>query len=40
MAPHCGIRHLIRRITHDEFQAALPRILDAVDQPIIDGVNT
>jgi asparagine synthase (glutamine-hydrolysing) len=35
-----GIRHRVRRVTRDEFQADLPRILAAMDQPSIDGINT
>jgi asparagine synthase (glutamine-hydrolysing) len=37
---HYGIRHHVRRVTRDEFLADLPRILDAMDQPSIDGINT
>jgi asparagine synthase (glutamine-hydrolysing) len=40
IAAHYGIRHHVRRVTRKEFQADLPRILDAMDQPSIDGVNT
>ena len=40
IAAHYGIRHHVRRVTRDEFQADLPRILDAMDQPSIDGINT
>jgi asparagine synthase (glutamine-hydrolysing) len=32
-------RHLIRRVTQQEFLKDLPAILDAMDQPSIDGVN-
>lgn len=39
-AAHYGIRHHVRRITRDEFMADLPHILDAMDQPSIDGINT
>src|SRR5262245_46431175 len=35
-----GTRHTTRIITKDEFRADLPRILDAMDQPTIDGINT
>lgn len=35
-----GTRHTMRVITQSEFQADLPRILDAMDQPTIDGINT
>lgn len=40
IARHYGIRHHVRRVTRDEFLADLPRILDAMDQPSVDGVNT
>lgn len=40
LAAHYGIRHHVRRVTQQEFQADLPRILDAMDQPSIDGINT
>lgn len=40
LAAHYGIRHHVRRVTREEFRADLPRILDAMDQPSIDGVNT
>ena len=40
IAAHYGIRHHVRRVTREEFQADLPRILAAMDQPSIDGVNT
>lgn len=40
LAAHYGIGHHIRRVTREEFQADLPRILIAMDQPSIDGVNT
>ena len=35
-----GAQHVVRRIRKAEFQAALPDILDSMDQPSIDGVNT
>ena len=35
-----GAEHLVRRISKAEFQADLPAILEAMDQPSIDGVNT
>lgn len=35
-----GIRHHARTITRQEFEADLPRILSAMDQPSIDGINT
>lgn len=40
VAAHYGIRHHVRRVTREEFLADLPRILDAMDQPSIDGINT
>lgn len=40
LAAHYGIRHHVRRVTREEFLADLPRILDAMDQPSIDGINT
>jgi asparagine synthase (glutamine-hydrolysing) len=35
-----GSEHVTRRVSLAEFQADLPRILQAMDQPSIDGVNT
>jgi asparagine synthase (glutamine-hydrolysing) len=32
--------HRTRKVTRDEFEQDLPRILDAMDQPSIDGINT
>jgi len=40
IAEHYGIHHHIRRVTREEFLADMPRILDAMDQPSIDGINT
>ena len=40
IAAHYGIRHHVRRVTREEFLADLPRILAAMDQPSIDGINT
>lgn len=40
LAEYYGIRHHVRRVTRKEFTADLPRILAAMDQPSIDGVNT
>lgn len=40
LAKQYGIRHHIRRVGHKEFAADLPRILAAMDQPSIDGINT
>lgn len=35
-----GIQHHVRTITRQEFEADLPSILSAMDQPSIDGINT
>jgi asparagine synthase (glutamine-hydrolysing) len=35
-----GTRHTTRVVTEAEFNADLPRILEAMDQPSIDGINT
>jgi asparagine synthase (glutamine-hydrolysing) len=35
-----GTQHTTRVVSREEFQADLPRIFDAMDQPTIDGVNT
>jgi asparagine synthase (glutamine-hydrolysing) len=40
LAAHYGIQHHVRRVTRAEFEADLPRILEAMDQPSIDGINT
>lgn len=40
IARNYGIRHHVRTITRQEFEADLPRILSAMDQPSIDGINT
>jgi asparagine synthase (glutamine-hydrolysing) len=40
VATHYGLPHSIRRISYAEFEEDCPRILDAMDQPSIDGVNT
>jgi asparagine synthase (glutamine-hydrolysing) len=40
IARQYGIQHHVRTVTRTEFDADLPRILDAMDQPSIDGVNT
>jgi asparagine synthase (glutamine-hydrolysing) len=40
IAAHYGIQHHIRTVTRAEFEADLSRILDAMDQPSIDGINT
>jgi asparagine synthase (glutamine-hydrolysing) len=40
VARACGMTHVVRRVTRAEFAADLPRLLAAMDQPTIDGVNT
>lgn len=40
VARHYGTRHTTRTVTAQEFQADLPLILAAMDQPSIDGINT
>lgn len=40
IARHYDIQHHVRTVTRAEFTADLPRILDAMDQPSIDGINT
>ena len=40
IARHYGLRHHIRRVSRKEFISDLPRILAAMDQPSIDGINT
>lgn len=40
IAKHYGIRHHIRRVTREEFLTDIPDMLDAMDQPSLDGINT
>ncbi len=40
VARHYDAEHIIRRVSEQEFKDDLPCILDAMDQPSIDGVNT
>jgi asparagine synthase (glutamine-hydrolysing) len=40
IAAHCGLPHHVRMISRTEFQHNIPHILDAMDQPSIDGINT
>ncbi len=35
-----GARHIVRRVSEEEFCSDLPAILHAMDQPTIDGINT
>lgn len=40
VAERYGARHAVRMVDEAEFRTDLPRILDAMDQPSIDGINT
>jgi len=40
IAAHYATRHITRLVTEQEFREDLPKILDAMDQPTIDGINT
>jgi asparagine synthase (glutamine-hydrolysing) len=40
LAARYGAKHTIRIVTREEFRADLPRILETMDQPTIDGINT
>lgn len=40
IAKRYGAKHIVRRVSKHEFRDDLPAILDAMDQPSIDGVNT
>ena len=40
IASYYGVSHTVRRVTEEEFRRDLPRILQAMDQPSIDGINT
>jgi len=40
IATHYGLKHHVRMISAAEFEQDVPRILDAMDQPSVDGVNT
>jgi len=40
IAGRYGARHVVRRVNEQEFAGDLPVILEAMDQPSIDGVNT
>jgi asparagine synthase (glutamine-hydrolysing) len=37
---HYGARHIVRSVSEREFREDLPAILEAMDQPSIDGVNS
>jgi asparagine synthase (glutamine-hydrolysing) len=40
VARHYGTHHTTRIVTEQEFREDLPKILEAMDQPSIDGINT
>src|SRR4029077_71926 len=40
IAARYGTRHTTRVVTEEEFRADLPKIMEAMDQPTIDGLNT
>jgi asparagine synthase (glutamine-hydrolysing) len=40
VAARYGARHIVRTVDEAEFRADLPAILEAMDQPSIDGINT
>lgn len=40
VARHYGTEHTTRIVTRAEFEADLPRIMETMDQPSIDGINT
>jgi asparagine synthase (glutamine-hydrolysing) len=40
VARHYGTHHITRRVGRAEFEQDLPNILQAMDQPSIDGINT
>lgn len=40
VASQYGAEHIVRAVSESEFREDLPAILDAMDQPSIDGVNT
>jgi asparagine synthase (glutamine-hydrolysing) len=39
-AAHYGLPHYVRMVSRTEFEQETPHIIDAMDQPSIDGVNT
>lgn len=40
IAAHFGLPHFVRRVSRAEFEADIPLIFNAMDQPSVDGVNT
>jgi len=40
IARHYGLKHHVRYVTRTEFEQDIPKFIEAMDQPTIDGVNT
>lgn len=40
IAAYYGLPHFVRRVSRSEFEQDIPNILEAMDQPSIDGINT
>jgi len=40
VATHYGARHILRTVDRAEFERDLPALLDAMDLPTVDGINT
>jgi asparagine synthase (glutamine-hydrolysing) len=40
VAKHYGLKHHVRYVTRSEFDNDIPRFMEAMDQPTVDGVNT
>lgn len=40
VARHYGLKHHVRYVTRSEFDDDIPKFMEAMDQPTIDGVNT
>jgi len=40
IARHHGLKHHVRYVTRTEFEQDIPKFIEAMDQPTIDGVNT
>lgn len=40
VATRYGLKHYVRRVSSDEFLTDLPSIIESMDQPSIDGINT
>lgn len=39
-ADHYGVKHFVRSLDYEEFAADVPKVLEAMDQPSIDGWNS